>query len=85
MRLSEKELQVIKEAMDAEKNARVYKRYLSLYLYQSGKKCREIMEIVGFSKPLENSLPLSVLYRIRYSTDYTEKNTIPKNCLMPGI
>lgn len=51
MRLSEKELQAIKEAMEAEKNARVYKRYLSLYLYQSGKKCREIMEIIGFSKP----------------------------------
>lgn len=50
MRPTEKEIQVIKEAMDKEKNARVYKRYLSLYLYQSGKKHREITEIVGLTK-----------------------------------
>lgn len=50
MRVSQDELNKVKEAMNAEKKARVYKRYQSLYLYMSGKTCNEVAEIVGLNK-----------------------------------
>jgi putative transposase len=50
MRVSEEELKAVKSAMDAEKKARVFKRYQALYLFLSGKTCREVAEIVGVTK-----------------------------------
>jgi transposase len=50
MRVSREELQRVKSAMNNEKEARYFKRYQSLYLYLSGKKCDEVASIVGLSK-----------------------------------
>jgi transposase len=50
MRVPREELQRIKSAMNNEKEARYFKRYQSLYLYLSGKKCDEVASIVGLSK-----------------------------------
>ena len=50
MRASQEETNAIKSAMDAEKNIRVFKRYQALYLFLSGKSCREVAEIVGITK-----------------------------------
>lgn len=50
LRASQEELNAIKSAMDAEKTARVFKRYQALYLFLSGKPCREVAEIVGITK-----------------------------------
>lgn len=50
MRVSREELQKVKSAMNNEKEARYFKRYQSLYLYLSGKKCDEVASIVGLSK-----------------------------------
>lgn len=50
MRVSREELQRIKSAMNNEKEARYFKRYQSLYLYLSGKKCDEVASIVGITK-----------------------------------
>lgn len=50
MRVSGEELQKVKTAMNNEKEARYFKRYQSLYLYLSGKKCDEVASIVGLSK-----------------------------------
>ena len=50
MRASQEELKTIKSAMDAEKKARVFKRYQALYLFLSGKPCREVAEIAGITK-----------------------------------
>ena len=50
MRVSRAELQRVKSAMNSEKEARYFKRYQSLYLYLSGKKCDEVASIVGLSK-----------------------------------
>jgi len=36
--------------MDTEKKARIFKRYQALYLFLSGKSCREVAEIVGITK-----------------------------------
>ena len=36
--------------MDAEKKIRVFKRYQALYLFLSGRTCREVAETVGISK-----------------------------------
>jgi transposase len=56
MRASQEELKIIKSAMDAEKNARVFKRYQALYLFLSGKPCREIAEIAGITKDTVSSI-----------------------------
>jgi transposase len=50
MRVSKKEIQKVKLAMDNEKNVRYFKRYQSLYLYLSGMKCADVAEIVGITK-----------------------------------
>lgn len=50
MRVSQEELNTIKFAMDTEKKARIFKRYQALYLFLSGKSCREVAEIVGITK-----------------------------------
>ena len=50
MRVSQEELDLIKAAMESEKKVRVFKRYQSLYLYLSGRKCEEVAGIVGLSK-----------------------------------
>jgi len=50
MRVSLEELQKVKSAMNSEKRVRYFKRYQSLYLYLSGKKCDEVASIVGLSK-----------------------------------
>jgi len=50
LRVSQKELNTIKFAMDTEKKARIFKRYQALYLFLSGKSCREVAEIVGITK-----------------------------------
>ena len=50
MRVSQEELNEVKATMDAEKKARVYKRYQSVYLYLSGRTCAEVAEIVGLDK-----------------------------------
>lgn len=48
MRVSQEELSKVKEAMAAEKEARYFKRYQSVYLYLSGMTCDEVANIVGF-------------------------------------
>lgn len=50
MRVSQEELKEVKSAMNAEKKARYYKRFQSLYFYLSGKTCAEVAEIVGLDK-----------------------------------
>ena len=55
MRASQEELNLIKAAMDCEKNVRVFKRYQALYLFLSGKTCEEVAKKV-FLKFLENLL-----------------------------
>jgi len=50
MRVSQEELDKVKSAMNTQKKTRVYKRFLSLYLYLSGKTCEEVAEIVGITK-----------------------------------
>ena len=50
MRVSKKELIKVKKAMDNEKNTRIFKRYMSLFLYLSGRTCGEISKIVVISK-----------------------------------
>ena len=50
MRVSQEELNKVKAAMVAEKEARHYKRYQSVYLYLSGMTCEEVANIVGFHK-----------------------------------
>jgi len=50
LRVSQEELNTIKFAMDTEKKARIFKRYQALYLFLSGKSCREVAEIVGITK-----------------------------------
>lgn len=50
MRASQEELSLIKSAMEAEKSVRVFKRYQALYLFLSGKTCREVAEIVGLTQ-----------------------------------
>lgn len=47
MRIPQEELDEIYKAMKSEKNAKVYKRYQSLYLYHKGNTCKEISEILG--------------------------------------
>lgn len=49
MRASQEELNLIKNAMDSEKNVRVYKRYQALYLFLSGKPREEVAQIVSVS------------------------------------
>ena len=56
MRASEEELKTIKSAMDAEKKARVFKRYQAQYLFLSGKSCREVAEIAGITKDTVSNL-----------------------------
>jgi putative transposase len=48
-RASQAELEKIEKAMNAEKKARVFKRYQALYLFLSGKTCKEIASIVGIT------------------------------------
>jgi transposase len=48
-RVSAEELTTIKNAMDTEKRARVFKRYQALYLFFSGKTCRDIAKIIGIT------------------------------------
>lgn len=50
MRVSQEELNKVKAAMNAEKKARVYKRYQSVYLYLSGRTCAEVANIIGLNK-----------------------------------
>lgn len=50
MRTSQEELNLIKAAMDSEKKVRVFKRYQALYLFLSGKSCKETAAIVGIAK-----------------------------------
>lgn len=50
MRVSQKELQRVKSAMDSAKKVRNFKRYQSLYLYLSGMKCADVAKIVGIAK-----------------------------------
>ena len=50
MRVSQDELNEVKAAMDAEKKVRVFKRYQAVYLFLSGKTCRDVAEIVGITK-----------------------------------
>jgi len=49
IRATQEELNAIKIAMDKEKSVRVYKRYLALYLFLSGKICNEISDIIGIT------------------------------------
>ena len=48
-RVSEKELNLIKMAMDAESKIHIYKRYQALYLFLSGRTCKETAEILGIT------------------------------------
>ena len=48
-RVSVEELATIKLAMDNEKRARFFKRYQALYLFFSGKTCRDIAEMLGIT------------------------------------
>ncbi|XEQ94319.1 hypothetical protein SCACP_32180 [Sporomusa carbonis] len=48
-RASQEELNEIKNAMNTEKRARIFKRYQALYLFLSGKTCKEIASIVGIT------------------------------------
>lgn len=50
MRVTKKELQKVKSAMDNEKSVRYFKRYQALYLFLSGMKCAEVAKIVGITK-----------------------------------
>jgi putative transposase len=50
MRVSQDKLNAVKSAMDVEKKVRVFKRYQALYLFLSGKTCREVAEIVGITR-----------------------------------
>jgi len=50
LRVSQEELSAVKVAMDTEKKARIFRRYQALYLFLSGKSCREVAEIVGITK-----------------------------------
>jgi len=63
MRVSQEKLDQIKTAMDAEKKARIFKRYQALYLYLSGKKCIEVADIVGITKNAVSNI------HIRYKTE----------------
>lgn len=56
MRASQEELFLIKAAMDSEKKVRVFKRYQALYLFLSGKTCKETAAIVGITKNTVSSL-----------------------------
>ena len=48
-KISVEELSAIKNAMDNEKKARVFKRYQALYLFFSGKSCRNIAKTIGIT------------------------------------
>ncbi|WP_425058205.1 IS630 family transposase [Sporomusa carbonis] len=48
-RASQEELNEIKNAMNTEKRARIFKRYQALYLFLSGKTCKEVASIVGIT------------------------------------
>jgi putative transposase len=56
MRISQTELDEIYRAMKSEKKTRIYKRYHSLYLYHSGKTCKEISQILGFTEKTVSTL-----------------------------
>ena len=49
MRSTPEELSAIKLAMEKEKLARVYKRYQALYLFLSGRTCKEISDLIGIT------------------------------------
>lgn len=46
-RVSQEELDLIKVAMDSESKIHIYKRYQVLYLFLSGRTCKETAEIMG--------------------------------------
>lgn len=46
-RVSQEELDLIKIAMDSEVKIHIYKRYQVLYLFLSGRTCKETAEIMG--------------------------------------
>lgn len=50
MRVSIDELEKVRVAMNTAKKVRDFRRYQSLYLYLSGKKCDEVAKIVGLNK-----------------------------------
>jgi transposase len=50
MRVSQEELDKVKAAMNAVKKVKIFRRFQALYLYLSGKTCKEVAEIVGLNK-----------------------------------
>jgi transposase len=50
MRVTQEELDKVKAAMDAQKKVKIFKRFQALYLYLSGKTCKEVAKIVGLNK-----------------------------------
>ncbi len=75
MRTSQEELTQIKNAMDLEKKARIFKRYQALYLFLSGKTCNEVADIVGITKNTVSNI--HVVYKNEGIDGIPDKN-------MPG-
>lgn len=50
MRVPQEELDKVKAAMDTQKKVKIFKRFQALYLYLSGKTCKEVAKIVGLNK-----------------------------------
>jgi len=49
IRATPEELAAIKFAMEKEQTPRVYKRYQALYLFLSGKTCKEVSSLIGLT------------------------------------